>query len=80
MKFKITRPDGTTIEGEGTPEEIERVEAAPLRVTPMYPAIIVLPAPVAAPPLLPFRVEPRWSVPYDGTIAPVPLPGYGTTC
>ncbi len=45
MKAKITKPDGTIIEAEGTPEEIQKliagpgVQFVPYPVTPDYPRL-----------------------------------------
>lgn len=44
MKFKVTRPDGTVIEAEGTVEELERIAGAPLHVRDL-PLPVVVPYP-----------------------------------
>lgn len=38
MKVKITKPDGTVIEAEGTAEECERIVGAPQPAMPPFPA------------------------------------------
>jgi hypothetical protein len=70
MKVKITRPDGTVIEAEGTSEEL-----APL-VTPPPPAEPIQVQPV----IIPFYPEPvRPSPPWPYAGDQIPWPGTGIT-
>jgi hypothetical protein len=56
MKAKITKPDGTVVELEGTPEEIAQVTGAPpVQLVPYY-----VPAP---PTIAPFTPHP-WESPF----------------
>lgn len=49
MKAKITKPDGTVVELEGTPEEIARVTGAPpVQLVPYY-----VPSPPTIAPFMP---------------------------
>lgn len=61
MKVKITRPDGTTIEAEGTAEEIERIAGKPApQLVPFisYPPIYYTqpPAPAYPPVFYPWEI------------------------
>jgi hypothetical protein len=57
MKLKITRPDGTLIEAEGTVEECERLMGAPLPIkyvfTPIQITVPVYPQPIPITPQYP---------------------------
>lgn len=53
MKKTITYPDGTKVELEGTPEEIERAYPAPLYwpvINPIVTTPVVVPSPSNPPP------------------------------
>lgn len=58
MRIKITRPDGTVIEAEGTAEECERLTAEPLRGRDL-PLPVVVPI-QTAPVFPPFYYEQPW--------------------
>lgn len=65
MRIKITRPDGTVIEAEGTAEECERIAAPPVPV--------VSPTPFDTRPVVPFVVPSLphpWDQPWWGVIPP----------
>lgn len=70
MKIKVTRPDGTVIEAEGTAEECERIAAAPhIRVNfAPTPGPTFVPSNWPAGPSLPNPLDPQvwygpgWSI------------------
>lgn len=56
MKFKITRPDGTVIEGEGSAEDVLRLAPPPFQLH-WAPAPVVVPTWPLAPTWSPFTYE-----------------------
>lgn len=57
MKLKITRPDGTIIEAEGTVEECERLLGAPVPVPYTFTFLKTVPVPVY--PIYPYPINPE---------------------
>lgn len=82
MKLKITRPDGTVLEAEGTVEECERLAGAPHPVqypiyihfpyqpvtVPVYPTYPVQPYPYPYYVGDPIGVTPTWGVLQGATV------------
>jgi hypothetical protein len=73
MKLKITRPDGTVIEAEGTVEECERLIGAPIQ-NPVYwlQPIRLTPVPVPVYPVYPVYPSYPYYGPYIGDVIPDP--------
>ena len=77
MKLKITRPDGTIVEAEGTVEECERLAAATHPVQFQYPIYLqfpyIQPVPLPVYPMYPsypytVGVTPTWGVIQGATV------------
>jgi hypothetical protein len=73
MRAKLTRPDGTIVELEGTDDEVLK---AILALSPPPPTPFILVQPLVAPVIAPAPVSPYPSWPYDIIVG---SPTY-TTC
>lgn len=63
VKFKITRPDGTTIEGEGAIDDVLRLSPPPIVLNPIQQPITVQPFPWTYPTFpgpIWIEVAPKW--------------------